>query len=141
MVAVRECDVEKVREIGGENRGPDVEEYLRYVGLKAGYAWCAAFVSYCLGEAGFAKFKSARVFDWIKWAKRTGRIEAKPRRGMLFAYLNKDNSGHTGFVTGSFVGFFKTIEGNTNDDGSREGYKVCRRIRRGGKYTFINVAW
>jgi hypothetical protein len=23
---------------------------------------------------------------------------------------------------------FKTIEGNTNDDGSREGYEVCARI-------------
>ncbi len=24
---------------------------------------------------------------------------------------------------------FETIEGNTNDEGSREGYEVCQRVR------------
>jgi hypothetical protein len=139
MVAVRECDIKGVREIGNTNRGKEVEEYLAYVGLGGGYAWCAGFVSWCLGKAGFTKFKSARVFDWVKWGKRTGRVHSKPTRGCLFAYLNKDGTGHIGFVTAAKLGVFLTIEGNTNDVGSREGYKVCRRSRVGSKYVFINV--
>jgi hypothetical protein len=35
----------------GANRGPEVEMFLRGVGLGPGHAWCAAFVSYCLEVA------------------------------------------------------------------------------------------
>src|SRR5690606_30729501 len=41
-----------VREATGRNDGKRVEEYLRYTGLGKGYAWCAAFVSWCYGQAG-----------------------------------------------------------------------------------------
>ncbi|WP_318546298.1 CHAP domain-containing protein [Flavobacterium columnare] len=38
--------------------------------------------------------------------------------------------GHTGFVEKVLAnGKIQTIEGNTNADGSREGFAVCRRIR------------
>jgi hypothetical protein len=36
---------------------------------------------------------------------------------------------HTGLVTQFHDDFFDTIEGNTNDDGNREGYEVCARSR------------
>ena len=75
----------------------------------------------------------------MTWGKRTGRVQAKPTRGCLFAYLNPDGGGHIGFVTKVVLGVFSTIEGNTNDDGSREGYKVCRRTRVGSKYIFISI--
>lgn len=39
-----------VREIGGNNLGPDVERYQKRVGGKPGEAWCAAFVSTCVFE-------------------------------------------------------------------------------------------
>lgn len=140
LVAARECDILKVRE-HGNNAGADVEKYLRYVGLGKGYAWCAAFVSWCLSEADWSKFRSARVADFVAWAKRTGRIIKKPKRGCLFAYLNEDGSGHIGFVTSALLGVFRTIEGNTNDEGSREGYEVARRTRSGKKYIFIEMGW
>jgi hypothetical protein len=38
--------------------------------------------------------------------------------------------GHTGFVERIDGLSIHTIEGNTNDTGSREGYEVCRRIRK-----------
>ena len=38
--------------------------------------------------------------------------------------------GHTGFVERIDGTSIHTIEGNTNDTGSREGYEVCRRIRK-----------
>ena len=37
--------------------------------------------------------------------------------------------GHTGIIEAIIDGQLHTIEGNTNDTGSREGYEVCRRIR------------
>jgi hypothetical protein len=36
---------------------------------------------------------------------------------------------HTGIVIGVEEGWIQTIEGNTNDEGSREGYEVCERKR------------
>lgn len=41
-----------VREATGNNDGQRVEEYLAYTGLGKGYAWCAAFASWCYGQAG-----------------------------------------------------------------------------------------
>ena len=35
-------------ERGGSNRGPEVNAFLRSVGLGPGYSWCAAFTTYCL---------------------------------------------------------------------------------------------
>lgn len=35
-----------IHEIGGNNRGPDVERFLASVGLGPGFAWCAALVFY-----------------------------------------------------------------------------------------------
>ena len=55
---------------------------------------------------------------------------------------------HTGIVTAYDPGtcVFKTIEGNTNTDGSREGYEAARQTRdirdvRGSqpRYTFIQT--
>jgi len=34
---------------------------------------------------------------------------------------------------------FETIEGNTNDEGSPNGYEVCRRIRGYRKKDFIRI--
>src|SRR5690606_29450817 len=48
-----------VREATGNNDGPRVAEYLRYCGLDEGYEWCAAFVSWCHGRAGYATPRNA----------------------------------------------------------------------------------
>src|SRR5690606_643242 len=42
-----------VRELSGRNDGERVAEYLRYTDLGEGYAWCASFVSWVYGQAGF----------------------------------------------------------------------------------------
>ena len=44
-------DAKRVREVGGMNRGPDVETYQKTVGLSPGSPWCAAFVAYGVKEA------------------------------------------------------------------------------------------
>jgi len=40
-------------------------------------------------------------------------------------------------VTSAGDTLYQTIEGNTNDDGSREGYEVCARRRGYSKTDFI----
>src|SRR5690554_6182803 len=48
-----------VKEATGRNDGHRVGEYLRYCGLGEGYEWCAAFVSWCHKQAGFAEPRNA----------------------------------------------------------------------------------
>ena len=54
-----------------------------------------------------------------------------PKPGDIFIMDYGKGQGHTGFVVEVLSnGNLKTIEGNTNDEGSREGYEVCYRIRK-----------
>ncbi len=116
----------------GINAGPWIARFLRSVGLGVGYPWCAALVSWCLLEAGCPKERlpkrRAAVRDWVLWAEREGRLERHPERGRLFFWLDGAH-GHIGFVTEVVGTTIKTIEGNTNKAGSREGDGVYRRER------------
>ncbi len=49
---------------------------------------------------------------------------------MIFVLDFGGGAGHTGFVEGVQGGRLVTLEGNTNDDGSREGVGVFRRTGR-----------
>ncbi len=60
--------------------------------------------------------------------------------GMFF--LNRRTTTdwtHVGIVLEANDEVFMTIEGNTNDEGSREGYEVCQRIRGYRKKDFIVI--
>ena len=46
---------------------------------------------------------------------------------------------HAGLVTAFDKGMFRTIEGNTNDEGSHEGYEVCTRLRGYTDKDFIRL--
>ena len=48
-----------VTERTNRNDGERVAEYLRYTGLGEGYAWCAAFVSWCFSRAGYEAPRTA----------------------------------------------------------------------------------
>src|SRR5574343_1395365 len=84
----RGCEVWKVREELGSNHGKWVDKFLAFVGLKPGYAWCAAFVAWCLGQAGADKANLPKhapsVIGWYTWAKQTGRLTGVPKRNRLF---------------------------------------------------------
>lgn len=130
----------------GSNRGPEVDEYLRSVGLdpKGKYAWCAAFVYWCFAQAATQLqvsnpvFKTAGVLNhWNKAKARKilgGVALADPnliKPGMIFIMKFGGGTGHTGFVRriDPIQKLIYTVEGNTNDDGSREGYEVALRKR------------
>lgn len=120
----------------GTNKGPEVEMYLRSVGLGGGYPWCMAFVYWCVDrackEGGWHNplLKSGGVMhQWnngnFRRIPKTGNVEP----GDIFIMQFSHGTGHTGFVTKVNKGTVETIEGNTNDDGSREGYEVAKRTR------------
>src|SRR5690606_32655991 len=81
-----------VVEEGGNNDGSRVEEYLRYCGLGKGYAWCAAFVSWCHGQAGYPEPRNA----WAAALFPAARQVDAPRQGDVFGiyYTNLKRIGH-----------------------------------------------
>lgn len=123
----------------GSNSGPQVNQYLAAVGLAPGYAWCMAFVYWCVQNAskvsrvpnllvktgGVAKQWNETTYP--KLTNKSKLIKAGDIFIMQFA-----EGGHTGFVKAInyTTGTITTIEGNTNDGGSREGYKVAERQRK-----------
>lgn len=113
-----------VREATGQNDGDRVEAYLRYCGLGPGYAYCAAFVSWAMGEAGYAEprnpwspalLPSARIV----WRQRDHATSAYSLvEGDVFGihYINLERIGHVGFVDEWDGAWCITVEGNTGPD-------------------------
>lgn len=126
-------------EVGGNNHGPMVAEFLRSVELGEGNPWCAAFVTYCAGVAGIdptevaPRRQLAAVSTWMRVAQERDAWRPKaPKRGDLFFWVNQLGQGHIGFVVApndADGDFFRTIEGNTNDAGGRDGDAVARKVR------------
>ncbi len=133
----------------GSNRGPQVDLYLRSVGLNpasGSFSWCAAFVYFCFQEAasklGVANpaIKDAGVLDCWNKAGTAGvhRIAASEaihtpglvKPGLLFLLKLGSGNGHMGLVEKVEGERLTTIEGNTNTNGSREGIGVFRRSGR-----------
>lgn len=140
------------REIGGQNRGPWVRLYMDgHEGSE--WAWCAGFTCFILQQACTSMqlplpitpsfscdslAASAREHGIFLSGRRLDRSVIKP--GMFF--LNRRTSTdwtHVGIVIEANEEVFMSIEGNTNDEGSREGYEVCQRIRGYGKKDFIVI--
>lgn len=130
-----------VRELSGRNDGPRVEAYLAYVGLAKGNPWCAAFVCWSLHEAGMANPRSGWSPDLfpqrrICWQRSSSckPLAAKvalPKRGDVFGiyFPDKGRIAHVGFVDDWGDKYVVTVEGNTNEAGSREGDGVYRKRR------------
>ena len=122
-----------VREASGHNDGRQVESYLKITGLGKGYAWCAAFVSWCFERAGIKAIKSAYAPVWfgkdkVVWKQGKG---DQPNTGDVFGiwFNNKKRIAHVGFVDAWGAKEVITVEGNTNEAGSREGDGVYRKRR------------
>ena len=140
-VALKEVGVE---EVGGNNRGPRVKEYLASVNLPEGNPWCAAYVHWCYRECGVVleparsyamalKFheKPKRVWERGGWTYEPGEWKRISKDGDHFAlwYDNLGRIGHTGLIRGEDEKWVLTVEGNTSSGGSREGDAVYLRKR------------
>lgn len=126
-----------VREATGRNDGERVETYLASVGFGKGHAWCAAFVSWTLQQCGVSNPKSAWSPSWFPNRKviyHRGNQQLKeliPAAGDVFGiYFQKlKRIAHVGFVDRWGEKYVVTVEGNTNDAGSREGDGVYKKRR------------
>lgn len=124
-----------VREKTGRNDGKDVEKYLKSVGLGKGFAWCAAFVHWCLNEAGVKNSITA----WSPTAHNKNNIvyfnnkfKKEPQQADVITlyYSNKGRIGHTGFFDHmQSESMTANYEGNTNRGNSNEGDGVYLTFR------------
>jgi len=145
-----------VREKTNKNDGERIANYLNYTGLPEGYAWCAAFVSWSFGEAGFKEPKTAwspalfpkKTIIWNRGPvkkKSLGNLKIAdsernkvgneeyhlPAAGDVFGiyFASLKRIAHAGFVDEWGDKYVITVEGNTNNGGGREGDGVYRKRR------------
>lgn len=116
-----------VRECGGNNSGNRIASYLRYAGLKKPAPWCAAYVSWVFGQAGFKQPRTP--WSPALFPKERQIIHPLPASvfGIYFPELKR--IGHCGLVERQAGIWLITLEGNTNIAGSREGDGVYRKRR------------
>lgn len=131
----------------GSNRGPQVDVYLRTVGLNPvgqHYSWCAAFVYWCFqqssNELNLPKNPLVKTAGCLEhWRRATCTKITKQaaikdpsllKPGVIFIIDHGNGAGHTGLVESSQGGLLTTIEGNTNQQLSSNGYGVFRLNRR-----------
>lgn len=127
----------------GSNSGPEVNAYLKSVGLDPGYYWCAAYVYWCFQKASDKLGKPNPVFKTAgcinHWNKTKGKKIAAAdavenpgllKPGQIFIINHGRGSGHTGLIEKVEGGFLHTIEGNSNPAGSSNGIGVFRLERK-----------
>jgi hypothetical protein len=130
-------------EIGGQNAGPWVRLYMSG-NEGVAWPWCAGFATFVLRQAAKTLgVKSPHPYafgcDYLAGvAQGNGRL-LRPKNaaelktvkpGDLFLVRKGANHwAHIGVVEAIEDAVIVTIEGNTNDSGSAEGYEVCRRRR------------
>ena len=156
LIAVCKAEADKkVREVGGKNAGPDVEKYLRSLGMSKGSPWCAAFVSWCvmtaLGLPKPPKWCSGSAVSLFQVATRSktcvkvtpadADFKSKVKAGWVWSRAQDATAaaaarkgawcqGHTGIVIAvDEIGWY-TVEGNTNAAGSREGDGVYYKTHK-----------
>ena len=145
-VARREIGVKEL----SKNMSPRIMEYWRYTSYPEGgknrEPWCAAFMCFVVAQgAQTDKRLAPRVLpqaaacnDWIEWANGNGAIVFKPHDGMyfpacgdivLYRFGNHPRYNHIGVVVSFDGDTVYTVEGNTNEEGGRDGDGVYSKER------------
>jgi peptidoglycan hydrolase-like protein with peptidoglycan-binding domain len=157
VAAARQHRNQAPREVGGANRGPWVRVYMDGIdGVDR--LWCAGFVSFLVRQAAWhagvpEPIRGSVSCDVLaRDAQTDGRFIAGSRmvagnpsldelpRGSFFVQRRTlGDWTHVGVVIAAMGTVMETIEGNTNDGGSREGVEVCRRIRSLDNKDFITL--
>lgn len=143
VVPVAELFVGWVRETTGRNDGPWVEAIQRTTGNKKGDAWCASFVNFIL-DIAYKDLNplpcTASCDVLLEFARKNNLLTTTPQPGDVFLVMKtKNDATHTGIITDVLPDRIKTIEGNTNRQGAREGNGVWRRERLRAGLLFIRV--
>lgn len=129
----------------GSNCGPMIDRWNALVNAPVGSFWCASFVSGIASEwenksgLDWPLCFSADCDVWLAQAKKFGVLHKSPMAGDLLLLVKTFGDGrqdafHIGVVEGQDEnGTWKSIEGNSNNDGSRNGYEVAHRPLYGNR--------
>jgi hypothetical protein len=145
-----------VRELTGNNDAPEIDKFLKYLGLPKGLSWCAAYSLYCYKEAAdelrikqpFPRYGRVAML-WstcqrnpLKYRAitsdevRLGSVQLQAGDLPVWSHGTikaGDFNGHTGMVLRQLSPrSFQSIEGNTssgNKGSQREGNGVFIRER------------
>lgn len=134
------------RELNNRNEGPWVRAYMDgHEGAE--WAWCVGFVQTVLDQAFDTMNASFKLIQPHTYScdilgkhgldqgvlvrnKDLKKDISSVRPGDVFLVVRtKFDWVHTGIITRIDGDWIHTIEGNTNDEGVREGFEVCRRMR------------
>jgi hypothetical protein len=129
-------------------KNPKFSTRMRAMGFITGDAWCSLFVELVWHSAYEAwdstiisrldkLFSKMAVVTYRNFQKTKDFIvDKKPAPGCLAVWCHYEKGkptiyGHIGIVVEANIkwGMMITIEGNTNDDGGREGYEVAGKQR------------
>lgn len=122
---------------GLSNRGQMVDLYLRFVGLRAdspqappgGYEWCCAAVVYWAHKGGVLWLPKVAGVRRL-WDLTSDKHSMTPRVGDAFIHFKPGRKkGHIGLVAAFDKKAVYTVEGNSNEHGSRTGNAVVRQTR------------
>ena len=141
------------------NKGAAIKKYQDETELSGtqGWPWCAAYVDWCVHrfiekhpELKLKRPTAAAAFGLIDWGRANNCLVFTPsdtHHAPAVGDIVVFEFSHCGIVSAApskVKGYdFDSIEGNTNDDGSRDGYEVCERHRveegRHGVRAFIRI--
>lgn len=124
------------RSNGSWNNDQKYSKELPGFGWSNHQAWCATFVCWVfwkVGLLGLLPTPSASCDLLASGFKKQGRWSEYPAKGAVVFYGTPSDLNHTGIVVDYDGEYIYTVEGNTNDSGSREGDGVYlkKRARRG----------
>jgi hypothetical protein len=135
VIEVAKGEIGKQEIPKGSNWGPEVKKYLNAVGINEPASWCMAFVYWCTATAAKALsinnplYKTGGVMNQWYNAHPNNKILEHPQAGDIFIMEFKGGLGHTGIVESVDADHIYTIEGNSNNNGSRDGEEVVRNKR------------
>lgn len=128
-----------------KNQGPGIQKYWSATTYSDGYnarePWCAAFVCWCVQQSGIfseadrpktaAAFKEGGFEAWARSKSPKVSLTMRPtsvRKGDLVIF----SFSHIGIATSDsdLNGIFRTIEGNTDAAGGRDGNGVWEKSRK-----------
>lgn len=153
------CDADhKVREVGGNNRGPRIRQYLANVDppINVAAPWCASAVQYWSDVAARglgmdnpldAVRQEALVQSYYDFFRPAGALvepdEVMPGDLVLYQFGNAGRWNHIGLVAqvpnGDGVAW--VVEGNTSDQSQRDGDAVALKPRSIADQPTCFVRW
>lgn len=152
LISIATGEIGVIEDAGTDNQGPGIAKYWTATnklgsstGYSAGWHWCAAFISWCIKEAGLfdeeVRPKEIAAFafgnlppakgNWIdqRGGKNYATIIHRPKEQDLQAGdLVIFSNSHIGLITEPYKdGAYTTVEGNTSSDDKNVGAEIVDR--------------